>query len=115
MKKTEFKAGDPVGSLWGEGVLMESDDDIYPLELNGRTFTVDGKLYKSYIHPSIWHIDDNPFEKAAKWDALQRGATPTTTPKPTIDRNELIDMVKAVGNVQKAIALLTEINKEAGV
>lgn len=68
-----FKAGDKVGSMWGDGVVSRISGDGYSVCVevgNILWFTMEGKNFSSDEHPSIWHketgsapiVGERPFE-----------------------------------------------------
>jgi len=56
-----FEVGDKVGTLWGDGVVVEVVDDIMPIKVivDGRGcdlyFTMEGRFLLDHKHPSLWH------------------------------------------------------------
>jgi hypothetical protein len=130
-KNREFKVGDEVMTLWGEGIIFDiSMIDEYPIKvktINGiKTFTLGGLTYEDHEIPTIFHRDNNPFEMAGKRQEYQQSVTDnfvkdfnTTTAKPKIDRAELLEVAKCYAKgglepamaVKGAIELLNEVNK----
>jgi len=135
-KNREFKVGDEVMTLWGEGIIFDiSMIDEYPIKvktINGnKTFTLGGLTYEDHEIPTIFHRDNNPFEMAGKRqerNSITFGTNntenqfplqPIETPKPKIDRAELLEVAKSYAKaglepamaVKGAVELLNEVNK----
>ena len=61
----EFKLGDKVCSVFGDGVVIETDHHpVYPIQVKfgkqKRTYTKEGFLLATQIHRSLFHIDEKP-------------------------------------------------------
>jgi len=124
-KNKPFKVGDEVVDIYyGNGMVTLADGVLTEVsfEANQRQvrYYLDGKINNTDAHPSLFHRDNNPFEMAGKWQEYAKLAVDGThtTPKPKIDRAELISMVEhirlygtAKETVQMAIELLNEVNK----
>jgi hypothetical protein len=128
-KNREFKVGDEVVDIYyGNGMVTLADGVLTEVsfEANQRQvrYYLDGKINNTDAYPSLFHRDNNPFEMAGKrMEYAKLAVDGTPTPKPKINRAELLEVVKAMltngsliemtpeGVVANAVRLLNDVNK----